>query len=439
MKQRLRNIDYKILIIAATIVAAIVIAIILFFNYQRHQKQRASLQELQNSTEKVSNDFEAKYSELTDEQKEELKKNFTDFLNKFFSEESKEDFEEYDDIKSKLMELPSDYAHVLQRDDIYSMLFGKCQQGLGAYDYFIAQSRLGNPSSLIMAQFTTNLDPIYYWIEFDGKTYHVVEDKTRDGYDEENGYVEMYGRYFKVELYENKDGSFSEYGYITDNSSLTYKKIQDYYDQIEKSEDHLKEPQFVQFYMANYTQEEYKERMLTPDRVSKEFVEQYSGYADVHPSFAENNPIRDYDGDGLLDRIYREYKSLGDGRSMVNLYCFLGNGNNITLARNAWGELFSTELADMTKDQKNDIIFMQYTKSPVQPEYGLSIFEYKNGNYVAMKLPENRFESVDIITDPHGNKKIQGILLSETDEKKESVVISYEGGEWVITDRKVVE
>lgn len=439
MKQQLRNIDYRKLIIAATIVAAIVIAIILFANFQRHKRQKHDLQELQISTEKVSNDFETKYSELSDEKKAELKKNFQEFIDNFFNEGTKEEFEEYDDIKNKLKELPSEYALVLQREDIFSMLFGKCQQGLSSFNSFVAQSRLGYPSSLIMAQFTTNLDPIYYWVEFDGNTYHVVEDKTRDGYDDDNGYVEMYGRYFNVEIYENKDGTFSEYGYITDNSSLTYKKIQEYYERVENGDEHLKEPQFVAFYIANYTADEYKDFMLSPDRVSKEFVSEYSGYTDMHPSFADENPVRDYDEDGILDRIYREYRTISNGRDMVNVYCLLGNGNNITLAKNSWGELFRTEVADFTKDRKKDICFFQYTKTPSKTEYGLSIFEYKNGNYVAMKLPESRFETVEIVTDQHGNKKIQGVLLPNDDGKHEKVIISYEGSEWIITDRKVEE
>lgn len=81
----------------------------------------------------------------------------------------------------------------------------------------------------------------------------------------------------------------------------------------------------------------------------------YSGYADIHPVYAAGNAYKDYDKDGILDRIYRKYIIEETGEETVKVYCFLGNGKTIELDHDLWGDTFTTQCFDLNEDQARDI------------------------------------------------------------------------------------
>lgn len=430
MKQRLRNLKGIKLIIAAALVAAIVIAIIFISHLLFQNNNLESLKELQEASLESNSNLKNKYSELSEEEKKSRRQNLKDLIDDIFSGSNQNKLRSLEESKELLKALPDAYAEIIERNDIYSVMFGLVQSGLSEFEKFTAEIRLNKPACLIMAQFTTNFDPIYYLVEYDGSSFHVVEDKTRDGYDDDSGYSECTSKYLKFEQYPSDEGII-EYGYLTNDFNLSYKKIQDYFSEVEKTSETLKAPDFWQFYIATISGEELKNRMISGDRLSKEFKAEYTGYTDVHPSFASDNGMDDFDDDGILDRIYREYSQTEGGNSSVNVYLYLGNGNNILLGRNIWGEDFKTGAEDFTGDGHKDIYFIQHNQSPEQ-EYGISIFEYRNGNFILMQLPEKKYSSLTLDRNSSGKSVIKCITNIDARGNYEEELLEYLDGDWKI-------
>lgn len=417
--------------IAAAVVAAIVIATILIASFfVRRLAIHSNIKNLKETVIKTDEQFRENFSKLSQEETDRLRKEFKEMLEGWFSRNSgKKGFRSLEEIKQILGDCPNDYVSLTQRDDIYSIALGSPFAGTQKLDEFLASCRLGRPAELIMAQITTNLDPIYYFLEFDGKTYHVVEDKTLDDYEGENGYSEFFSSKIKFENYIYPEGGLVEYGFLTDDFELNYKDVIQYYEQMERSANSdMKEPKFWQFYVCLISNEELENRVLPSDRVSKEFVKEYTGFADKHPDFKDDNPIEDYDGDEILDRVYREYESIDENRAIANAYFFLGNGNTITLGKNLWGDYFKTEMVDVTGDGNKDILFVQYNKG-VNPQYGISIFEYRNGNYVVSKLPQTKVSQYEIKEGQSGSI-IDCTSLPDADGNTEHFTYIYENGTW---------
>ena len=125
----------------------------------------------------------------------------------------------------------------------------------------------------------------------------------------------------------------------------------------------------------------------------------YTGYADVHPVYANGNAYKDYDKDGILDRIYRTYRVESDGEEVVQVYCFLGNGNTIVLDDNLWGDTFSTYCFDFNEDEIRDICFVQQQNaqdgirsgqlSMPQMEKHMKYFHFQ-GRYISAVLRKTR-------------------------------------------------
>ena len=438
MIQRLKNLKKRsLIIIAAALVAAIVIACISIAYLQKRNANIDRLQALQKSAREANSEFTIKYKMASDKEKRRFK--FESSLKEFWEKQNADSFKTLDEVKKILKEeYPGDYISIVNRDDIYSLLFGEVQNGLQEFDEFVVNSRLNRPATLVMVQFTTNLDPIYYYIEYDGKSYHVVEDKTYDGYGEEYGYVEIKARYLRFEDYPERNGDITEYGYTSDVRNLTYKEVLDY---IEKSSDGeiLEEPNCWEFYISPIDKEAMENRMLAPNRVDRDFKAKYSGFADRHPDYSEDNPFEDYDEDGILDRVYREYETLSENKGIVNAYLFFGDGNTVTLAKNIWGESFKTQMMDVTNDNNKDICFIQYNENAMGSEYGISIFEYKNGNYVAMKFPQKKYESLEIAKNADGRTVIKCVETSERTSRKESFDMYYRDGLWQAENRRILE
>ena len=416
----------KASVIAAAIVAAIVIAMLFGKYYEKRSSNRAELELLLEQTNEAKESFRKKYREISFENKLEEQKKVKAFLDSLFNKSGETStFHSLSEIKEIIGTYPDVYGQITDYPDLYCVVFGQPQQGIERYNEFIAHCRLGIPGSMVMAQFTTNLDPIYYYMEFDGDTYHVVEDRTCDGFDEQSGFTEIFSKYLRFESYLQSDQSVIEYGYLTDENKLSYADVIDYYENVNTNPNIL-EPEYWQFYMSTSTQDELKERRLKPDRVNKEYTTNYTGYADVHFDFCNDNPLSDYDSDGILDRVYREYKELSNSKSIVNVYLFLGNGNNVSLGKNIWGEKFKTQMADVTGDGYKDICFIQYTDDVLTNEYSFSVYRYSSGNYIALKVPQTRFNSLKLVQRANGN---YGFECTQT-EDDEPRILYYENNEW---------
>jgi len=402
MKQLLKSsAKIKLVILAAALVAAIVVSALIIHAKVRKSNIEESIRQLQEETENTNEEFKNKYSEIPEDEKAKLKDNLKAFIESILGRNTSYTFKDYDEIKSILRGYPSLYDDVVKREDIFSVLLANAYGGINRFDNFLAECRLGIPGYMVMAQFTSNLDPIYYYIEFDGFSYHIVVDQTRDEYNEEYGYVEAFGQYLKVERYQLGDGTVGEYGFLTDTEDTKYANVIWYFANV-NSDPSLVEPEYWQFYMGIITPDQLEDRVLASDRSNKAFESEYTGFADMHPSFKDDNPMTDMDGDGIQDRIYRQFATTTEGQQMVNVYCMLGNGDTIILGKDIWGDRFKTIMCDVTNDGFKDICFVQYSNDPAQNKYGVSVYSYKNGTYVAEELPLSEGESIDITTDSSG-------------------------------------
>lgn len=329
-----------------------------------------------------------------------------------------------DEIIEILKEYPSDYDTAIHYDGVYSVGFGFPLFGMDEWERFIANCRLHRPGYIVMVQFSANFVGTYYYIEYDGKKYHVVEDRSRDFDEGETGYSESYGKYLKIEGYPSEAG-FAEYAFLTDDVNMTYKKAEEYF--INDAANGASAPSFWSFYIGVYTDEIIANLIKEPDRTSETFKSDYTGFLDRHPDYIADNMRMDYDGDGILDRIYREHLEFDDGSSTNNAYLILGNGNCITLAKDMIGDATKTILTDVTADGSNDIVFIEYTNKFGNEKARLNVFENQSGNFVQVKIPENEAKSIEMtIAESDG----QNIFVSK-DENDELYYTRVKDGEWV--------
>ena len=325
-----------------------------------------------------------------------------------------------DEIIEILKEYPRNYDEAIARRDIFSTSFGFPLFGTDVWDRFVAGCRIGHSGNVVMVQFAADMTPIYYFLEFDGETYHIVEDRSSDSEDGESGYSEWFAKYLKVEGYEAEAG-FAEYAFLTNEPALTYKDIDIYYRNEESLEENA--PAVFMFYLGVVTDDIMLTSMVTPEKVSGDFEQDYTGFLDKHPSYCMDNPRMDYDGDGILDRVYREHLLVTDGTSN-DAYLMLGNGKTITLAKDMWGHNMMTRAIDMSKDGINDICFVQYDENK---EYEPVYFEYSESDYVSCELPESRYKYFEIVGTEEGDA-----FFKCTDSSSSNKELRRIDGEWVV-------
>lgn len=332
-----------------------------------------------------------------------------------------------DEIIEILKEYPSDYETAIHREDIYSVGFGFPLFGVSRWEEFIANCALHRPGYIVMAQFSANFVGTYYYIEYDGSRYHVVEDRSRDFEDDQSGYSECYGKYLRVEGYPTEAG-FAEYAYLTDDVSMTYRKAEEYYRT--DAPDAIIKPSCWSFYVGVVTDEIIQNNMITPDRNDPNFKTGYTGFLDRHPDYVGDNPRRDYDGDGILDRVYREHIVFEDGSETTNAYLMFGNGNCIVLAKDITGDSLKTISADVHLDDNPDISFIEYSNKPGEEMAKLYVFANKSGNFISEKLPVNEAKSIEmVVAESDGNNIFD--LVREDDSE---YYVRYKDGEWMVQE-----
>ncbi|MCR4990321.1 MAG: hypothetical protein K6A38_05585 [Lachnospiraceae bacterium] len=292
------------------------------------------------------------------------------------------------EVVDLLKEYPADYDDAIARRDIFSISFGFPLFGADVWDRFVAGSKIGHPGNVVMVQFDTNMVPYYYYIEYDGSIYHIVEDRSIDSEDGESGYTEWFAKYLNVECYQAEAG-YAEYAYLTDDPSIIYKDIINYYSDEEASEENA--PSAFNFYIGVVTEDIRQTFIVTPEKVDGDYELDYTGYTDKHPSFAEDNPMRDYDGDGILDRVYRDKIVTEDEGTKTGVYLLFGNGEVLTLSEDVQDMDFRTVSADFSGDGFNDICFATYTEEGQINE--ALFFEYNEDRYILADMPKTVGES----------------------------------------------
>ncbi len=347
----MKKLPPKKVLIGIALGMVLLLCLVLFLIFGRRRSLIGELRRLHGETQTLNENFHEEY------RKQDTFSEHSEVLQKE-KEVNKEGFLSLEEIREKLKELPDHFAEIAQREDLFAITYGSARVGQELWESFLADVRFGNASQVILTQFTVDEDPIYYFIEYNGDSFHIVVDNTRDGYDEESGYAEGFWNYLKVEGYEQENGSITEYAFLCNNEKLTYQMVQDFYSGNASAE--MEEPSVWDFYIRNIPQEEFEERKQEMDSEDAAAVRAYTGYADIHPVYAEGNAYKDYDKDGILDRIYRKYTVNRNGDEVVKVYAFLGNGNTIVLDDNLWGDTFETYCLDIDRDQEREICFIQH-------------------------------------------------------------------------------
>ncbi len=154
---------------------------------------------------------------------------------------------------------------------------------------------------------------------------------------------------------------------------------------------------------------------------------EYTGYLDIHPRYAEGNPRADYDGDGLLDRVYRQYDS---DTQEASFYLYFGSGTKLLLTDAGQGIFFKTETAELTGDGEKEILFEQFSTSTKCVNLYLSVYTKKNGIYERMEIP--------YYGEPDVNGRVDGMLylpliMKKAGDSRVSVYQPDSGYETLIT------
>lgn len=158
----------------------------------------------------------------------------------------------------------------------------------------------------------------------------------------------------------------------------------------------------------------------------------YTGYMDEHPQLVKNNPQYDYDGDGLMDRIYKEINK-DNGES--SFYVHFGNGNKLLLTDRQYGFFYSTYAADLTGDGRNEIIFEQFSSSTKADNLYFSIASYKDGAYEIMDIP---YFHADPGRDEYGPMLYLPLIMSKQEADKVSIYQPDSGYRDYITTEAIV-
>ncbi|MGN1187154.1 MAG: M56 family metallopeptidase [Lachnospiraceae bacterium] len=136
--------------------------------------------------------------------------------------------------------------------------------------------------------------------------------------------------------------------------------------------------------------ENITENVTEPEIIVSDFGYQYyTGYLDECIEYRSYNDFvdKDYDGDGLTDRVYRESKTL-NCRYRVEF------GNGIVLDIDKWnptGTILRLESADLDNDGEQELVFVNkcdsYTSNNSYPTIDIMVYDKDGSSYKEMALP----------------------------------------------------
>ena len=442
----MNKLSKKTIRIGVGILAILILMAGLLVFIGRKHSMRGELETLRIETREMNQDFSEEYQK---------KDTFSEYSESIRQKKkvNKEEFIPIEEIRERLKELPDNFADIAQRNDVFAITYGSARTGQQLWEEFLSDIRFETPSQVILTQFTVDEDPIYYFIEYNGDSFHIVVDNTRDGYDDESGYTEGFWNYLKVEGYAEQDGSITEYAFLCDSNELTYRMVQDYY--AGNVSAGMEEPSVWDFYIRNIPGKEFEERRNQINPEDHYAVRTYTGYADIHPVYAIGNAYKDYDRDGILDRIYRKYLLEETGEEVVKVYCFFGSGKTMELTSDLWGDTFATQCLDFNEDQTRDICFVQHLNTQDGVQSRAIIYAAIGDNYEVLPFTEDAYpdsslydadgglkqysaSSIEVFQDRDGTNALRcgGMVLKGETPYVMRWTLYYKDGKWRIRDVK---
>lgn len=134
------------------------------------------------------------------------------------------------DIQNILASYPDTFEELNKNNDIFIVVHGNVEKGKELWESFYQKVQDKQPSELIIAQFTTEGDPILYYLTYDGEKIYVVEDVSRDAFKGDNkDYFEYSYAYIK-EFKDTKEDTKGQYIILLNDDSLTLEDIRAIWD-----------------------------------------------------------------------------------------------------------------------------------------------------------------------------------------------------------------
>lgn len=132
-------------------------------------------------------------------------------------------------IKKYLSSFPSEIEQ-LEKMECYIPLYGGEESGRGHLEAFTEAISINKPTQLLTVKFTTEGDPILYYLDYDGKNFFLVTDSTRDKFG--SGAIKVkeysYGKFLKGTL---ENGDHYKVMFLMEKEELTEKQLEDYLNQ----------------------------------------------------------------------------------------------------------------------------------------------------------------------------------------------------------------
>lgn len=142
---------------------------------------------------------------------------------------------EFEKIKALLQTYPGEYTEILKQDNFFIHTFEGPVRGQLRWDEFLRNTEAGQKDSIVLVQFTVEGDPIYYYLSFEGDSYYLVTDNSRDAYkaadsDDYNETSLPYLKEFERTIPNPVSGEGSlktKTAYLVSDPAMTYEDIQD--------------------------------------------------------------------------------------------------------------------------------------------------------------------------------------------------------------------
>ena len=139
----MNKLSKKTIWIVAGILAVLVLMIGLLLFIGRKQNMRGELETLRIETEAMNQDFSEEYQK---------KDTFSEYSESIRQEKeiNKEGFMPIEEIRTKLKELPDNFAVIAQRDDVFAITYGSARVGQQLWEEFLSDIRFETPSEVIL-------------------------------------------------------------------------------------------------------------------------------------------------------------------------------------------------------------------------------------------------------------------------------------------------
>lgn len=126
----------------------------------------------------------------------------------------------------KLLEtLPDTMDEAKQRSNLLLKTYVDAETDYTLWDQFYEYVRKETPASLLMGFSTEEGDMIYSYLSYDGSSFYIMEDDTRDKWSSSRGYRGSTYSNLKIEDYMAGDGALYQVAYLCNDETVTYQKI----------------------------------------------------------------------------------------------------------------------------------------------------------------------------------------------------------------------